>query len=102
MMPRSSVGRDAPVPVAAPARRRALCIGVATFDERDNEHDTPQPLPFVADRVNALVQALRGFGYDCTTTDPDGRLTGGDLGSRVMVSLAAPAGDVVVVHVLSH
>ncbi|SDM74021.1 NACHT and WD repeat domain-containing protein [Allokutzneria albata] len=87
------------------AERRALCLGVGAFSEDGDDEpdlDAWQPLPFAADRVQAVRTALAEHGYRCVQVDANG-LTAAELGGRVQAAIrSAGSRDVLVVHVLSH
>jgi hypothetical protein len=81
--------------------RRAVCVGVPTFGAAAKP--VRPPLPFAADRVTAVAEALRTFGYDVTAnTDPE-KLTGAELARAVReASDGLGTDDALVIHIVTH
>ena len=81
--------------ISAP-NRRAVTIGVERFDAPFER------LPFAADLVGELSQALRSLGYE-TTVRAETELASAGLGEAIREHLDADDADgVLIVHVLTH
>ncbi len=79
--------------------RRAVLIGIPRFGDATPPWD---PLPFAAQRVDDLAEALRRFGYDCRI--PAAGTMVGPAMRQAVLDAASGLGrdDLLIVHVLSH
>jgi hypothetical protein len=81
--------------------RRALCVGVPTFGA--GAKPVRPPLPFAPDRVAAVAEALRTFGYDVTANADPEKLTGAELARAVReASDGLGPDDVLIIHIVTH
>ncbi|MFC4072780.1 hypothetical protein [Actinoplanes subglobosus] len=81
--------------------RRALCVGVPAFGS--GARPVRQPLPFAPDRVAAVGEALRTFGYDVTVNADPEKLTGAELARAVReASDGLGTDDVLIIHIVTH
>ena len=91
---------------AGPARA-AFLVGLSRFNadrtRGEEQQLAPEPLPFAAERVNAVAEALRRYGYDCTVKVDFRELTASALRDGILARAAELGEDgLLLVHVLSH